>query len=114
MRIPLHLLLAGLVCAALCCSASLAAAPAAAPAQGSETARLLKIVALSRHGAHAAYFPPDNERLLAQRLLEICNLSPVERQAHGAAGREHAARFTWEKAAAATTQALRRALRLES
>jgi glycosyltransferase involved in cell wall biosynthesis len=52
--------------------------------------------------------------LLAQRLLEICNLSPVERQAHGAAGREHAARFTWEKAAAATTQALRRALRLES
>lgn len=65
-------------------------------------------------GAHAAYFPPDNERLLAQRLLEICNLSPVERQARGAAGREHAARFTWEKAAAATTQALRRALRLES
>lgn len=62
MRIPLHLLLAGLVCAALCCSAPLAAAPAAAPAQGSETARLLKIVALSRHGVRA---PTQDAKTLA-------------------------------------------------
>ena len=52
MRTPLHQLLAGLVCAALCLCAPLAA-PAQAPTPESEPTRLLKIVALTRHGVRA-------------------------------------------------------------
>lgn len=61
MRTPLHQLLAGLVCAALCLCAPLAA-PAQAPTPESEPTRLLKIVALTRHGVRA---PTQKAKTLA-------------------------------------------------
>lgn len=63
-------------------------------------------------GDFAAYFASGSEEGLAERMREVLTISNEERRRAGENGRAWAAQFTWEQAADATVNVLRRACAL--
>jgi glycosyltransferase involved in cell wall biosynthesis len=61
-------------------------------------------------GVLASYFLCNDEGALADKLLEALNLTPDDRQKKAGAGRERAQQFSWQRAAVATSEVLRRVL----
>ena len=61
-------------------------------------------------GAAATYVDPDTPGALAEAMVQALSRTPAEREAVIAAGRRHAAAFTWQRTAAVTYAALREAV----
>lgn len=61
-------------------------------------------------GAAATFADPDTPGALAEAIVQALSRTPAEREAVIAAGRRHAAAFTWQRTAAVTYAALREAV----